>query len=487
MSPHPSRSMMWALLESGGPSVLSLVVLFVIARVLGPTDLGTVALALGIAQIFSIVTDTLFLDAIVQRADLTNEHLDTAFWTCFVLGLLFALVVWFTSPLIGRLFDSPGLSPPLAVAGLNLSFSGVGSVAIAVLRRDFQFKALAMRSLYGRLLGAAIAILMVFLGFGVWSLIAQQLIQSAINSLFVWRATAWRPRFLFHFRRLRELLSFGLLAVGTRVVWLSSTKLLTILVGYFLGVTAVGYLNVGQRVVDTLHDMLAGAAYNLVLPMFSRLQANRPAMARAYDTATEFTGLLVQPLFGGVAICAASIVPLFLGQTWISAIPVIQILAIAAMFQFPLWFADAVIIALGRPGYIFIASLLGLGFVILSFVAFPPADVTSATVMWTCRILVMAPILLSLTNRLLGESPIDLLQRLWAPTLATLTMTMVLWQIQSQFLTELSPLETLLLQIPLGAALYVSAIALLKRSSLKRLLLFAASGIRGTGMSFSKE
>lgn len=487
MAPHPGRSLMWALLESGGLSVLSLAVLFIIARFLGPTDLGTAALALGIVQMLAIVPETLVHDALVQRPDLDEDHLNTAFWTCLAIGLTFAAGCWLGAPLLARMFDSPDLAPLLSCAALSLVFSGAGSVAIAVLRRNFLFKALALRSLYGRLFGAIIAIALVLLGFGVWSLIAQYLIQTAVNVLFVWLSTPWRPRFRFSPELLRELLSFGILSMGTRIVWLSSTKLFTILVGYFLGVTAVGYLNVAQRVVDTLHDMLAGAAYNLALPIFSRRQHDRPALARAFHTGTEFAGLAVAPIFGGVAVCAGPIIALFVGDGWLPAVPVVQALAVAAMFEFPFLFSDAAMTALGRPGYIFGVSLLALGFVLTAFLLFPPASVFVAAAVWGTRFLITAPVVFSLLNRLIGRSTLDLANETWAPTLGTGIMAAVVWALQAYVLTTQSPLVVLLVVIPIGALVYAAVIALIKRDSLRRLLLFVASGIRGGAMPPGKE
>jgi PST family polysaccharide transporter len=480
MPTHHGRSLIWALVESGGLSVLSLAVLFFAARVLGPTELGAAALAIGIVQTFSIVTDTLLHDAIVQRSEVDEEHLDTAFWVCLVLGVVFAIGLWLCSSLIGRMFGNADLASLIAVAGLSLSFSGAGSVAIAVLRRNFLFKALALRSLMGRLFGAVVAIGFVFAGYGVWSLVAQYLIQTVMNTVMVWPSSPWRPRFRFNPARLKELLSFGLFSVGTRIVWLSSARLFTILVGYFLGVTSVGYLNVAQRVVDTLHDMLAGAAYNLALPIFSRKQHDLMALTTTYCTATEFGGLSVQPLFGAVAVCATSIVELFLGDTWLPSALLIQILAVAAMLQFACLFANAVIVAVGKPGYIFFLSLVSFVFVLVTFLVFPPSSVYAAGTVWGSRTLLIAPILVVLLHRLLDRPAFELFKGIFAPTVGTAVMMLAIWIVHVQLLVgRFSPLETLLIELPLGALVYLAVIAIIRREALLRLGLFVIEGIRG--------
>lgn len=480
MASHAGRSLIWTLLESGGLSVLSLTVLIVVARVLGPAELGAAALALGTVQMLAIAVDTLLHDAIVQRPDLSDDHLQTAFWSCLGLGGVLSAACWFGAPAMGRLFDTPALPPLLAAAGLSLPFTGAGSIAIAILRRKFQFKALALRTLYGRLAGALAALALVALGYGVWSLIAQHLLQAAINTFSVWRSTPWRPRLVFHRGRLLDLLSFGIMALGTRMAWVSSARLFTVLVGYFLGVTAVGYINIAQRVVDTLNDMLTGAAYNLALPIFARQQGDRSMLTRTYAQATEFAALTVQPVFAGVAVCAPAIVYLFLGENWAPAIPLVQIMAVGAMLQFVLLFGEAALTALGRPGYAFASAILSLCFVVAFFLIVRPTEPIHAAAIWALRVIVVAPFLLAVVHRLLGPaSTVDLLKGMLAPLIAITAMVGAVAATNSGLLEGRSPLSSLLIEIPLGAAVYVAAMTLIKRDLMLRFLGFVAAGVRG--------
>jgi PST family polysaccharide transporter len=471
--------LIWTLLESGGLSILSLTVLIVLARILGPSELGAAALALGTVQMLAIAIDTLLHDAIVQRPELTDDHLHTAFWACFGLGVVLSAGCWFAAPAIGRLFESDQLPPLLAVAGLSLPFTGAGSVVIAILRRKFDFKSLALRTLYGRLAGAVAALALVALGFGVWSLIAQHLLQAAFNTISVWRATPWRPRFVFHRTRLTELLSFGIMALGTRMAWVSSARLFTVLVGYFLGVTAVGYINIAQRVVDTLNDMLTGAAYNLALPIFARQQSDRGMLARTYSQATEFAALTVQPLFAGVAVCAPAIVNLFLGTTWTPAVPLVQVMAVGAMLQFVLLFAEAALTALGKPAYAFAFAILSFGFIVVFFLAVRPSQPIHAAAIWALRVLVVAPFILAAVHRFLGRTAtVDLLKGLVAPLVATSAMVVAVVAANVGLLAGSSPLSSLLIEIPLGAAVYAMAMTLINRELVMRFLAFVMAGLR---------
>lgn len=475
---HPSRSLIWALVESGGLSLLSLGVLLVVARLAGPGDLGAFAIALGIVQILTMIVEMLVHDAIIQRDELTPDHLHTAFWTCLGLGALLSAGCWFAAPHIGALFDSPQVGDLLAIAGLGLIFSGAGCVPIAVLRRAVMFRPIAIRSLGGRLCGAVVAIVMAATHFGVWSLVAQYVVQTVVCTILVWPSTPWRPAIAFSPARLRELIAFGSLSVGTRLIWMAGGKMFTVLLGNLLGVTAVGYLNIAQRLVDTLFDLLAGAAHNLALPLFSRRQSDREALVRAYVQATEFCALATTPLYGGLAICAAPIIAVLLGEAWLPAAPLVWVLAAGAMMQFLFLFGPTTLTAVGRPGIVLVFSLWTLSFVLAVFFLVHPTDVVEASAIWAGRIFIGAPLLHFTICRILKASPLILVKAVWVPLTATAVMAAVLLLVETYVLANHAPVVKLAAMVPLGALVYGAVVVLAGRRSLLRLVDFGLAAIR---------
>lgn len=476
---HPSRSLIWALVESGGLSLLSLGVLLVVARLAGPGDLGAFAVALGMVQILTMIVEMLVHDAIIQRDELTPDHLHTAFWTCLALGALLSAGCWLAAPYIGTLFDSSQVGELLAVAGLSLVFTGAGCVPIAVLRRAVMFRPIAIRSLGGRLCGAIVAIIMAATHFGVWSLVAQYVVQTMVCTILVWPSTPWRPAFAFSPTRLRELLAFGSLSVGTRLIWMAGGKMFTVLLGNMLGVTAVGYLNIAQRLVDTLFDLLAGAAHNLALPIFSRRQSDRESLVRAYVQATEFCALATTPLYGGLALCAAPIIAVLLGEEWLPATSLVWVLAAGAMLQFLFLFGPTTLTAVGRPGVVLVFSLWTLSFVLAVFFLVRPTDVVEAAMIWAGRIVIGAPLLHFTICRILKASPFILVKAVWVPLTATAAMAVVLLLVETHVLANHAPLVKLVAMVPLGALIYGAVVILAGRRSVLRLVDFGLAAIRG--------
>jgi len=474
-----AQSAIWALFESGGVSILSLASLFLMARLVGPADFGLAALALGIVQLLTIVVEMLLHDALVQRAELRDGQINTAFWTCLGLGTLLSGLCLLIGEPFADLFDQPLLGPVIAIAGIGLLFSGFGCVPMALLRRDLKLKPLAVRSLYGKLAGGIIGVVMALFGWGVWALIAQQVVQVAVNALLVWPACPWRPRLQFSMADLKELLGFGALALSARVIWIATTRLFTVLIGYYLDMTAVGFWNIALRIVDTLYDLLGGAAHNLALPIFSRRQNDRATLASAYRSATNFTALTALPVFIGLAYCAPMAIELMLGEMWMGAASSVRILATVAAVNLTLLYGNVAIMAVGQPGLIVGLSCVSFVCAIGGLVLIRPSTLTGVALVWISRTVFTAPVLIYLVNRLFGVSPWAVLREVAVPSAAVAIMVLVLVWLADALLVGQPLWLALLVSIGAGSITYVTVVTLADRAAVRRFSELALVGVRG--------
>ena len=175
-----ARSLWWSIVETGGLAGLAFVSLAVLARLLTPTEFGLAALALGIVQMLDIATARLFGDAIVQRPDLERRHVASAFWVTLVLGATFSAICWLGGESLASVLDEPRLAAVLGWMSVGLVFSGADAILTAQRRRELDFRVLALRSLVSRVGAASVGIGAALLGYGVWSLVAQQLAAGAV-------------------------------------------------------------------------------------------------------------------------------------------------------------------------------------------------------------------------------------------------------------------------------------------------------------------
>jgi Polysaccharide biosynthesis protein len=130
------RGLAWTMLRSVSSRVVGSIVFIVLARLLDPMAFGTVALASFFVVLISVLVESGFGEALIQRKEVTRSDLDTAFWVSNAIGVALALIMMGSAGAIGALFDQPELAPVLRVLSLVFVFAGLASVPQALLRRE---------------------------------------------------------------------------------------------------------------------------------------------------------------------------------------------------------------------------------------------------------------------------------------------------------------------------------------------------------------
>jgi O-antigen/teichoic acid export membrane protein len=169
------KGIIWSAIQNWGTQGISFLVFLLLARLLKPEAFGLVSLAEVFLAFVRIFLDQGFSAAIVQRKELEPEHLNTAFWINLGISLLLTLFGIAFADTVATFFKQPELIPIIRWMSLSFFLSAFSQIQSAILQRKFRFKALATRCLIGAFIGGIVGIAMAFFGYGVWSLVGQQL------------------------------------------------------------------------------------------------------------------------------------------------------------------------------------------------------------------------------------------------------------------------------------------------------------------------
>ena len=142
---------------------------------------------------------------------------------------------------IAGVFNQPSLAPVLRCLSLLPLVRSLIMVQQAILRREFAFQKIAVRALISVVAGGIVGILMAILGFGVWSLVGQQLTFEVVGVLMFWSLSHWRPGLQFSWNALQELSGFGISIFGSKLLTFFNQNTDNLLIGFFLGEVALGY------------------------------------------------------------------------------------------------------------------------------------------------------------------------------------------------------------------------------------------------------
>jgi O-antigen/teichoic acid export membrane protein len=452
------QGVIWSAIQNWGSQAGSLVVFFVLARLLSPDTFGLVALANVFVVFMQIFLHQGFAQALIQRQQLDPEHLDTAFWTNVGIGCLLAIVGLTGAEHIAGWFNQPQLTPILRVLSLVFIVNSLNDVQQAVLERQFAFKSVAIRSLLAVVISGGVGIGMAIAGFGVWSLVGQQLIYETVAVAVLWGASDWRPGWRFSLAHFQDLFSFGVNILGSNFLNYINTRADDFLIGYFLGPTALGYYAIAYRVLTVMTQLLVSTIAQVALPTFSRLQEDLEKFRRAFYTATQLTSFVAFPTFLGMAVMARELVLVLFGEQWLPSVPVMQVLALAGILRSVTFAKGSVFMALGKPGWQFRLSLLNAVLNITGFLIAVRWGILAVAASYVIRAYSVFPLGQWLLSKLTQIRLSVYLRQFIAPLLASGVMVAIMLAVKYWFTPILNPLLLLMTCSVIGAIVYSAAI-----------------------------
>ncbi|MFM5901624.1 MAG: MOP flippase family protein [Dolichospermum sp.] len=342
-------SIVWSTAQSWGSQCISLVVFSILARLLNPESFGLIAIAAVFLGFVNLFLDQGFSQAIIQRRELEREHLDTVFWTNVSISVLLTFISIASADLIAKFFTQPDLTSVIRWLSLRFLIGSLNNVQVAILQRNLNFKPLAIRSLIATLGGGVIGVSMALMGFGVWSLVCQQLANGIIQVLVLWTSSDWRPRLSFSPKHFRDLFSFGMNVLGINILNFVVTNGDNLLIGYFLGPVPLGYYNLAYRLLTTLAQLFIGVASSTAMPIFSSIQDDLPRLRKVLYEFVELSNTIAFPVFLGMSVLAPELVIVIFGEQRKASIPVMQILNIIGILYAGFCYNAPLMMAVGKP------------------------------------------------------------------------------------------------------------------------------------------
>jgi PST family polysaccharide transporter len=418
--------MIWSLVQQIGGQAASMAVFLVLAALLSPSDFGLLGMAGAWLAVLNAFCETGLGAALIQREHLREEHRSSTFGINVAVGAALTVLGVLLSWPAAAYFRTPALQPVMAVLSLAFLLRSFGLTQAALVQRDLHFRALALRDLTSSLVGGAIGIALALGGYGVWSLVVMTLTSALVETVLLWRVVQWRPRRLEISRQAAAELwpySSRMLAFNLFKALAQNTDRLVI--GPLLGVRALGWYTLALRLVIFPVTTLVGAVGAYLFPKVARLQRDRAAVHAVYRAVLVGTLNLLIPGLAAVAILAPTILPL-LGKGWAGAIPVAQILTLAALSQALMAPVGQLMKGLGRPGWL-VAWSVGLTLVTAAALGVGARwGLTGVALAYVAVHLAALPAILGIGRRLTGLGPAEVLAVTWRPAAAAAVLAATL-------------------------------------------------------------
>ncbi|MGN0620900.1 MAG: lipopolysaccharide biosynthesis protein [Porcipelethomonas sp.] len=441
----------WRFLERCGAQGVTFIVSIVLARFLDPNVYGTIALVTVFTTVMQVFVDSGMGNALIQKKDADDLDFSSVFFFNISMCSFLYLIMFFAAPFIAGFYKMPELTPIVRVLSLTLIISGVKNVQQAYVSRNMMFKKFFFSTLGGTIGAAVVGIAMAYLGFGVWALVAQSLLNVTVDTIILWITVKWRPKMMFSCKRLKTLFSYGWKLLVSSLIDTVYNDLRQLIIGKLYTSNDLAFYNQGKKFPQLIVTNINTSIDSVLLPTMSKSQDDRSVVRSMTRRAIKTSTYLMMPFMMGLAVCAEPLVSLILTDKWLPCVLFMRVFCVSYAF-YPIHTANLnAIKSIGRSDLFLkleiIKKIVGMSAVLITMWISVEAMAYSLLVTT-----VLSQIINSWPNRkLLGYSYIDQVKDMLPQIGLSLIMGGVLYLVQ---LIGLNSLLTLCIQIPLGIVIY---------------------------------
>jgi lipopolysaccharide exporter len=332
LSKSTFKGLQWTYGASIVGSLLQVGYTAAMGRLLSPADFGVLAIALVFLRFGQYFAQMGVGPALVQSPTMTDRKVQTAFAMNVILSTAVALIFVAIAGLSRNLLDDASVVPVVRVMAVGMVLGGLGTTAEALLRRELRFRQLAINQLISFVVGyLLVGLTSAVLGAGVWSLVAAHLSQTALHTILNVVARPHPVRGGVDRREAVLLVSFGGRVSVIGFTEFLGTSLDTLVIGRVAGGAALGQYNRAYLLVNLPLERLMQGIQSVLFPAFSQIQGERERLARVYRSALGVAAAVLIPTATGMAVAAAPLVRVVLGDQWTLAGQVLPFLAFSAV------------------------------------------------------------------------------------------------------------------------------------------------------------
>lgn len=457
-------NLMWRLLERFGAQGVTLVVSLVLARLLDPEAYGTVALITIFTAVLNVFVDSGLANSLIQKKNADDLDFSSVFYFNILICCLLYVVMFISAPAISIFYNKPEIVPMIRVLSLTLIISGVKNVQQAYVSKYMMFKKFFFSTLGGTLVASIVGISLAILGKGAWALIIQNITNLLMDTIILWLTVKWRPKFLFSWKRLKSLLSYGYKLLLVSLINNVYNECRQLIIGKMYSSSDLACYNQGNRFPQIIVQNLNTAIDNVVFSAMSAAQDEITEVRNMTRRSIRTGSFILAPLMIGMACVSKSVVLLVLTDKWIECVPYLQIFCIMYLFT-PIQTANLnAIKAIGKSGIFLIIDILEIAVGLVGLLVtmwFGPIYIAISMLVCT----VLALFINSFPNKkYLNYGIKDQIKDLIPNILLSCVMGIVVYSINW---LNLSPIISLLIQIPLGGIIYIAGAAILKMESFR--------------------
>lgn len=321
----------WSFIDNISNSGVTFLVGLILARLLTPAEYGIMAMIAIFIAVSNSIVDSGFSNALIRKVRIDRVDYNTVFVFNLIVSIVLYILLYTSAPAISLFFKEPVLTNVLRVIGLILIVNALGIIPRTILVRGIDFKTQTKVSIISSVSSGLVGVGMAIMGFGVWSLVWQQLSRQILNSLFLWIFCKWIPRWEFSIKSFKEMFGFGYKLLLSGLLDTLYKNIYYVIIGRCYSPAQLGQYSRAEQFNMIFSSNLTSIVQRVSYPVLSSIQEEPERLREAYRQIIKTTMLVTFACMLGLAAVAKPLIIILIGEEWLPAVSFLQIICFSGM------------------------------------------------------------------------------------------------------------------------------------------------------------
>lgn len=472
-----ASGVVWSFSEKLLTMIIQMVVSIVVARQLAPSDFGVMAIMTFFTSVALAIVDSGFSQTLIRKESPTDEEYRSVLTFNVVVSLLLYAILLFAAPAIASLYDSPIITHIAPILFLVLPINSLCVVQTVMYTREFRFALISKIVFSASLISGITAVAMALAGFGIWSLVAQRLLQMGIKAIAFWRLRRWRTTARFSLTALRAMAPFSLRLLATDLIASIYNNVAQLFIGKIHNTSTLGFYSQAQKLKDLPVTSTVQAVQGVTYPALSKIAGDDEKFSEGYIRIMRLLGFAIFPIMLGFVAIASDMFLLLLGERWMPTVPYFEILSLSGIF-YPLAIVSYNVLKTKSDGRVILHLEIAKRVIMTAVLAYTISQGVES-VAWGMTAMSLVEFLLNTSTamRYLSTSWSRLLGAILPSLLVAVVMFGALYMLQP-YIATLHIALRLIIDITAGATLYIGLGWMLRLGALKETITLIKSLIK---------
>ncbi|MBQ8672663.1 MAG: lipopolysaccharide biosynthesis protein [Bacteroides sp.] len=321
----------WSFIDNIANQGITFLVGLVLARILTPEEYGLIGIITIFIAVFNCIVDSGFSNALIRKNDATDTDYNTVFITNMVVSVVLFLAFFWSAPFIAEFFNQPQLEPLTQVMGSIVVINAFAIIQRTILIKQIDFKTQTKVSLIASVTSGIIGVGMALCGYGVWSLVGQQISRQLLNTVFLWIYAHWYPKLQFSWSSFKELFGFGWKLLVSSLIDTVWREIYQVVIGKCYTPATLGQYTRAHQFGSIFSSNLTTIIQRVSYPVLSTMQDDKERMKNGYRRVIKVTMLVTFVLMLGLAAVSKPMIQVLVGDQWLIAAAFLPIICLQMM------------------------------------------------------------------------------------------------------------------------------------------------------------